>query len=285
MRIHHLNCGTFRPLGQLFVNGHGSPFASGELVCHCLVVETSAGVVLVDTGLGTGDIADPLDSLPGPIWQSVVRAELDIDETMIRQLERMGIGADEVRNIVLTHLDFDHAGGLPDFPNATVHVMREEYEAAMRPEKWTEHERYSWRQRNHQPIWRLHEADQVEKWMDFDAIRPLPGLEPDILMIPLPGHTRGHCGVAVKDGPRWLLHAGDAFFHHAELNPEKRECPFGLRMYQRLFADDHRRRQHSLERLREFSQAHGDEVRVICSHDPDQLIVERAVQTSRAYLI
>lgn len=284
MRIHHLNCGTFCPHGQLMINGHGSPFASGELVCHCLAIETSAGVVLVDTGLGINDIADPMESLPGPIWQAINRAQLDVDETMIRQLEALGIRAEDVRNIVVTHLDFDHAGGLADFPNATVHVFRDEQERALHPKKWIDGERYSRRQLSHQPIWRLHALDQGEKWMDFDAVRPIPGLDPDILLIPLPGHSYGHCGVAVKDGPGWLLHAGDAYFHHSELKPEKRECPVGLRIYQRIFEDDHRLRRHNLERLRDLAQSHGDQVRILCSHDPDQLVMERAVQTNRAYV-
>src|SRR5207245_5655496 len=41
--------------------------------------------------------------------------------------------------------------------------------------------------------------------------------EPDILMIPLPGHTLGHCGIAVRAKDKWLLHAGDAYFFHGQL--------------------------------------------------------------------
>ena len=38
-----------------------------------------------------------------------------------------------VGHIVMTHLHFDHAGGLPDFPGAHVHVHRREVEAMRRP--------------------------------------------------------------------------------------------------------------------------------------------------------
>jgi glyoxylase-like metal-dependent hydrolase (beta-lactamase superfamily II) len=46
------------------------------------------------------------------------------------------------------------------------------------------------------------------KWYDFDAIH-LP-FEPEMYLLPLFGHTSGHCGVAVKDRDGWLLHVADA---------------------------------------------------------------------------
>lgn len=63
-----------------------------------------------------------------------------------RQLEQLGFSARDVRHIVLTHLDFDHAGGLPE---ATVHVMQSEIATARdrggfiasnryRPREWDE---------------------------------------------------------------------------------------------------------------------------------------------------
>lgn len=284
MRVHHLNCGTFSPRGQLFINGHGSPFASGELVCHCLAIETSAGIVLVDTGLGTHDIAEPMESLPGPFWQAWGQAQLDIDETMVRQLELLGFKPEDVRNIILTHLDFDQAGGLADFPSATVHVLQTEYEAALHPKKWIEHERYSPRQLSHQPAWRLHEVDPDERWLGFDAVRPIPGLDPEILLVPLPGHSRGHCGVAIKDGPGWLFHAGDAFFHHSELKSENPGCPLFLKLYANIFQDDRALRLQSLECVRELAQNQEGIVRIVNTHDPDLLLLERAVEANRAYV-
>ena len=284
MKVHHFNCGTFCPLGELFINGSGSPLSSGKLVCHCFAVETPQGIVLVDTGLGTQDIAEPIESLPGPMWQAINRAQLELDETMVRQLEGRGIRPEDVRHIVLTHLDFDHAGGLADFPHAEVHVWREEHEAANHPRKWIDHERYARRQFVHQPNWHLHDLEMGEKWMDFDAVRPIPGVDPDILLIPLPGHSRGHCGVAVRSSSGWILHAGDAFFHHAELRPGHRECPAGLRVYQNVFQDDRTLRKHNQERLRELAQSSGDRVRILCSHDPDQLAMYQPAESNRAYV-
>ena len=98
-----------------------------------LLVETDHGLVLVDTGMGVHD-----HTSPGPMvrafsaWLNVTR---DPEQTAVRQLARLGYHPEDVRHIVLTHLHFDHAGGLPDFPHAHVHVHRREYTALQRP-RW-----------------------------------------------------------------------------------------------------------------------------------------------------
>ena len=51
--------------------------------------------------------------------------------TWARQVEALGYSARDVRHIVVTHLDPDHAGGLSDFPDAEVHIFRAEHKAAM----------------------------------------------------------------------------------------------------------------------------------------------------------
>jgi glyoxylase-like metal-dependent hydrolase (beta-lactamase superfamily II) len=43
--------------------------------------------------------------------------------------------------------------------------------------------------------------------------------------VPLAGHTRGHAGVAVRTGDRWLPHAGDAYFSHTQLDPAAPHSP------------------------------------------------------------
>src|SRR3954471_22019014 len=131
MQMHHLNCATFCPVGRLMINGRGSPFEPGRLVVHCQLIETDDGLVLIDTGLGTQDVRDPERTLPGALWQALNRAQLRYEETAIRQVRDLGFDPRDVRHIVLTHLDFDHAGGLPDFPWATVHVSAREFDRAM----------------------------------------------------------------------------------------------------------------------------------------------------------
>jgi glyoxylase-like metal-dependent hydrolase (beta-lactamase superfamily II) len=133
MRIHHLNCGTDCPLGGALFDGR-SLGPLGRIVCHCLLIETEAnGLVLVDTGYGLRDVAHPHRhphpriSMP---WRAMLNIRLHERETAARQIEALGHRVEDVRHIIATHLDFDHAGGLEDFPNATVHVMQREYDDA-----------------------------------------------------------------------------------------------------------------------------------------------------------
>jgi glyoxylase-like metal-dependent hydrolase (beta-lactamase superfamily II) len=89
---------------------------------------------------------------------------------------------------------------------------------------------------------------------------------PEILMIPLLGHTRGHAGVVVRREGRWLLQAGDAYFFHAEMDLEHPWCTPGLRFYLWMMQEDAALGIASQERLRALKRAHGGG-EVCCGHD------------------
>lgn len=149
-------------------------------------------------------------------------------------------------------------------------MLVQEYDAALYPRSRRDHKRYAPRQFAHRPRWVLHRPEG-ETWKGFAAVRALPEVPPEVLLVPLFGHSRGHCGVAVEEDGRWLLLAGDAFFHHDELDPRRRRCPPGLRIYQNVFQYNRRARLRNQERLRELAHRERGLVRVICSHDPDML--------------
>ena len=76
-----------------------------------------------------------------------------------------------------------------------------------------------------------------------------------MLLVPLAGHSRGHTGVAIRTGEGWLLHCGDAYFHHGEIATPP-SCPPGLRFFQNLNTPtDDQRPQANQERLRELAAA------------------------------
>lgn len=265
MRIHHLNCATMCPYGGQLMGRPQPGFGPARVTCHCLLIETEQGLVLVDTGLGMADITDPRPRLSA-FFLALMRPRLDAAETALSQVTRRGFKASDVRHIILTHLDFDHAGGLGDFHHATVHVLSDEVHAARMRDGTIARGRYRPLQWTPEPSWQTYSPDG-EPWFGFRSVRDLVGLPPEILLIPLPGHTLGHTGVAVQGPSGWLLHAGDAYFYRGEMDPEHPTCPAGLRAYQTMMEVDREARLANQARLRELVRTHGDEVKVTCSHD------------------
>ena len=273
MKIHHLNCGTDCPVGGALFDGR-SKGVLGHLVCHCLLIESEAGLVLVDTGYGLRDVHHPHAGSSPRItraMRTVLNIRLREEETAVRQVERLGFAPADVRHILLTHLDFDHAGGLEDFPQATVHLMDAEYSAATGPRRgFVPRNRYRPSQFDEVARWRRY-GGQGEPWFGFPAVRGLEGLPPEILLVPLPGHTWGHAGVAVDTGAGWLLHAGDAYFYRGEMRGPKRRCTPGLRAYQTMMETDRAQRLANQERLRRLSVERREDVKILCAHDAVEL--------------
>ncbi|HWD40057.1 MAG TPA: MBL fold metallo-hydrolase [Fimbriimonas sp.] len=258
------------PIGRLAINGQGGLFEPANLVCHCFLIETREGLVLVDTGLGTWDTFEPQQRF-GKLPAKLFRVEEDPTRTAIHQLKVLGFDPKDVRHIVLTHLDFDHAGGLSDFPWANVHVLDIEHDAAMNPQTLRQRNRYAAAQFEHHPKWALHSVGNGERWFGFDYVRAIPGLGDDLLLIPLIGHTQGHCGVAVREPDGWLLHCGDAIFDHEQLNPVEPDAPIGLRLIERLMTDDRESILSNQSLLRQLALEQQGAVRIVCSHDPKML--------------
>ncbi|RBP12303.1 metallo-beta-lactamase superfamily protein [Roseiarcus fermentans] len=241
------------------------------MCCHCLLIEGEDGFILVDSGLGVEDVADP--KRLGGLFTTLVRPRLEVAETALRQVADLGFRIDDVRHIVPTHLDLDHAGGFADFPAATVHVYADELRAARAP-MWRERLRYRPAQLDSVANWAPVEAGG-DDWFGFKAVRAMPGTQDDVLLVPLPGHSRGHCGVAVRTASGWLLHCGDAYFHHAEVAAGGGAAPIGIRAFESLVNVDKPARVANQQRLRELAERHGDEVRLISSHDPAELLACR----------
>ncbi len=259
MRVHHLSCGSF------------APPLSPEIVCHVLLCESAEGLVLIDTGLGLGDYADPAGRL-GPV-RHLLRPASDDSWTARRQVEALGHSAADVTHIVLTHLDFDHMGGLSDFPDATVHTTADEHAAAITSPDFLDKRRYRPAQWAHGPAWQLH-GGPGDRWMNgLTGHEVLPG----ITMVPMPGHSRGHAAVAVlSTGSRGgssshvLVHAGDAVFDaasYADVSPSGQPLARNrmIRTFEKAVGRDRAaiRRNHAT--LRELNDTEG--VTVFPAHD------------------
>lgn len=258
MKVHHLDCGSMHLPGA-------------PLVCHVLLVETAAGLVLVDTGFGLSDIAEPGRRI-GPV-RHLIRPSLDPALAAANQVEALGFSRQDVRHIVVTHFDVDHIGGLADFPDAQVHTSAAEVLGAVTAPGFRERRRYRPAQWAHGPKLVEHSPDG-DAWRGFAAAEPLSAVDDGIVLLSLPGHSRGHMAVAVDAGDRWLLHAGDAFYSPATIEGTGR-VPLSLRLLEATaalvrgqVADNHRR-------LAELHQRRDPDLFVFCAHDPSLLAKAR----------
>ncbi|HKJ36223.1 MAG TPA: MBL fold metallo-hydrolase [Solirubrobacterales bacterium] len=265
-KVHHLNCATMCPYSARLLAGEGGWREPAKLICHVLAIESNDGIVLVDTGLGTADCSNPART--GGLFRVSTRPRFAVEETAIERLRGLGFAPADVRHIVLTHLDVDHAGGLGDFPDAQVHVFRTEMQAALNPGV-REKLRYVSEQWAHGPAWVPYET-AGDSWFGFESVRAIEGLDVEVAIVPIAGHTRGHSAVAVRSGDGWLLHCGDGYFHRAEME-QPPEPPPGIKLFQSVVDLDRKQRLANQDRLRRLNSEHGSEIEIFCAHDPLEL--------------
>ncbi len=152
------------------------------LSCNCMLLDDGSRKVLVETGCG--DKWTPKDRA---IYQMEVR-------TVVDALAEHGVSPDDIDDVVVTHLHFDHAAGLTrvasdgslvrTFPRARVHVQRREWDDALANR--------STMTKTYLPT-HLEPIRSVVVLLD-GACEPLPG----IAVRPLIGHTWGQQGVFVR---------------------------------------------------------------------------------------
>lgn len=273
--VHHLNCATMCPVAG-FALGHGG-LGRGLMVAHCLLIETTRdGLVLVDTGFGTRDVERKTGVSRAFHWLTGPR--LDHAETALAQVEARGFRADDVRHIVVTHLDLDHAGGLGDFPAAKVHLHAREHAAALARRHAKERERYLAAHWAHGPAWEVYTEDG-DTWRGLPAVTRLRGLDADIGLVPMHGHTRGHSAVIVRSADAWLVHAGDAYFHRHAVTGGA--VPFGFHVFERAMQMDAAARRASVAALRQLRESYPD-VAMFCAHDPHEYAAMQARGTTAA---
>jgi glyoxylase-like metal-dependent hydrolase (beta-lactamase superfamily II) len=252
--------------------GTGPLLGRGKLVAHCMLIETDKhGLVLVDTGFGLDDARQSAARLGRAFMWSV--GGLQEHECAVRQVERLGFAAGDVRHIVLSHMDLDHAGGLADFPGARVHVMRNEHLAANQRAGLHGTVRYKPCQWAHGPNFAFYDVAAGEQYRGFSRVQELGELPPEILMIPLDGHTAGHACVAVEltsdqGTNQTLFYAGDAYFHRSTVRPGSAPLPHGLLGYERMLAQSQAKLRKNHQQLKALAKEPG--VALFCAHDPEE---------------
>lgn len=241
--IHHLNC--VKIVSPLTDNVCG----------HCLLLSENDKLVLIDTGIGLLDIQNPKERI-GQQLIDIVGYRFDEDQAAVRQIEKLGLDPGKVTDCVISHLDNDHTGGLADFPQATVHIGAEEFENfnAGNP-------RYLKTPLAHNPAIKTYQKSDSD-WFGFEARKISAGISTGIFLIPLFGHTLGHCGVALKAGEKWIFYIADAYYMRVELNDSNHP----VNDLARMRADDNDLRIATLDKIRNLVSSH-PEIEVFSYHD------------------
>ena len=211
--IHDIICGSFCPRGARLQ----SLFPS-QVVSHCLLVETHAGLVLIDTGVGRVLNENPSAYL-GPVNHFIYGMDRtsSVFTSALEHVERLGYRARRCRHIIPTHLDFDHCGDIADFPEATVHVFERELVRAKTFELDGQKAIPRSCSLTEPQVCIVSTTPRRALVWVRDCQGSLKVCPMKFSSIPLFGHTVGHTGVAVKGPNGWVLHAGDAYYQRAHL--------------------------------------------------------------------
>jgi len=266
LKVHHLNCGTIHT---------NIPYPG---VTHCLLLEGDKALTLVDTGFGTGDYTQPSSHMRR--FTKFNAVPCDLEETAIHQVRAMGFNPQDVSHIVMTHLHLDHAGGIADFPWAMVHVFRKELDSALKTRRFSLVDRigYAGEHLGADTNWTLH-SPRGYKWFGFEAIPLLEETSCEVVIVPLEGHSRGHCAVAVHLEEGWILHCGDAYIRDMQIDIDEPKNPFpiGLRKISRVLFPSA-----PIARLRSLRREQGEAIEMFCSHDPISYAKLRGITVEEA---
>lgn len=241
------------------------------LGCNCLVVEWDDATprrVIVETGHGSkySTKEQSLYAIDPARWLGAALADA-------------GVAVETITDVIVTHLHFDHAGGLtepldggaapgdaraiaarPTFPAAAVHVQRREFDDARANFGIMT---MTYREENFAP---LDEAG-AWRWVDGPAeviAAPRPGMA-SIRVLPAPGHTRGHQAVLIGGRDRTLLFPGDVI-------PTRAHVGRPYNMGYDLFPLDNRETKGRL-----LARAAAEEWLIVLDHEPERPVV-RAVR-------
>jgi glyoxylase-like metal-dependent hydrolase (beta-lactamase superfamily II) len=116
-----------------------------------------------------------------------------------------------------------------------------------------------------------------DKWRGFAAAKELNEVSPGIVMISLPGHTRGHACIAVDAGHRWLMHCGDSYFHYGTVDGTAR-MPLSLNAFERATAFEWKVVRQNHARLVELFDRREPDMLMVCAHD--RKLYEHARETA-----
>jgi glyoxylase-like metal-dependent hydrolase (beta-lactamase superfamily II) len=172
---------------------------------RALLLRSADRNILIDTGNGSDFVAKHGEKLGAKFAE--IYAIDESGPSLKKSLQNIGLTFDDITDVILTHLHFDHAGGatresagkiIPTFPNATYYVQSTNLDTAQNPHI---RERASYLPANFQP---LIEAGKLNL-LKGDVENLFPGVS----VMVSNGHTQGEQIVKVSDGKTHLVYCAD----------------------------------------------------------------------------
>ncbi|KGR87784.1 YtnP family quorum-quenching lactonase [Lysinibacillus odysseyi] len=175
-----------------------------ELACEPILIQYEGKNYLIDTGVGFGKLNE----------KQLRNFGVSEESTIFESLKEVGLSAGDIDAVLMTHLHFDHAGGLtywegerlvPAFPNADIYVTQIEWDEMRNPNIRS---RNTYWKENWEPVQHL--------------VKPFEGeleVVPGIKMMHTGGHSEGHAIIKLEQNGEVLLHMADIMPTHAHQNP------------------------------------------------------------------
>ena len=224
-----------------------------------LLEHPGAGLVLVDTGfhrsVGEGPKSERSRNL-GAVGRLMARtARMRPEQAVAAQLRTLGIEPSEVGLVVMTHMHFDHASALSDFPGAMVLLTRQEWQAAWARAPFMHG--YVTAQFDPRPSYRTFEFSGAAADGEgaFEQTTDVFG-DGSLTLAFTPGHTLGHLSLVVRLREREALLTGDATYTMGTIRE-------GVRPWR---SEDPRAFEQSVAQISAWDRAHPDAL-VIPGHD------------------
>lgn len=214
---------TAKRFTTLRMLGVGTPRSKWWLipVPAYLITHPTVGPVLVDTGLHASVAAQPAANL-GKLIARFARPRIEPGRDIPSQLRERGLDEGDLETVVLTHLHFDHASGIAEYPNATFVLAKAEWEAATTdPRPFLR----GYRPAHYDYLFDYRTIDfdgpGIASYASFGRSFDLFG-DGSIRLVHTPGHSAGHCSVIAHLRDRDLVIVGDAAYTQSQLEGGRR---------------------------------------------------------------